>query len=140
MPRDEASERNSFVMAFRVETVLALLRDRLPAVDALLRALGSEGGYRRVRSWNFSTDFLTRIPDKLAVVPLEGVSWSDWGTPEAVEQTLVQIRQAMMCRRLPLLLGCSPSPGEHDTGFDELLFSAMTFSSGIIPPRTPSWP
>ena len=86
---------NSFVMAFRVETVLALLRDRLPAeVDALVRALGSEGGYRRVRSWNFSTDFLTRIPDKLAVVPLEGVSWSDWGTPEAVEQTLAQIRLA----------------------------------------------
>src|SRR5882724_4033817 len=110
MPRDEASERNSFVMAFRVETVLALLRDRLPAVDALLRALGSEGGYRRVRSWNFSTDFLTRIPDKLAVVPLEGVSWSDWGTPEAVEQTLAALRDAR--RPTGMTLPGMRSPGK----------------------------
>jgi mannose-1-phosphate guanylyltransferase len=86
---------NTFIMTFRVGTVLRLLRDRLPAeVDAMMHAVVSEGvGYQGVRSWNFSTDFLTRIPDKLAVVPLEGVSWSDWGTPEAVEQTLAQVRR-----------------------------------------------
>jgi len=26
------------------------------------------------------------------VVPVDGVSWSDWGTPEAVERTLAALR------------------------------------------------
>ena len=32
-----------------------------------------------------------RLPH-LVVVPVDGVSWSDWGTPEAVERTLAALR------------------------------------------------
>jgi mannose-1-phosphate guanylyltransferase len=83
---------NSFVMVFQASRLLALLRQRRGAdVERLRGVFRSGAGYEGVPSWNFSADFLTRIPDHLAVVPLEGVSWSDWGTPEAVERTLAAL-------------------------------------------------
>jgi mannose-1-phosphate guanylyltransferase len=86
---------NSFVMVFHTRRLLALLRQRRGAdVERLRGVLRSGGGYEDVPPWNFSADFLTRIPGQLAVVPLEGVSWSDWGTPEAVEQTLAALRDS----------------------------------------------
>ena len=27
-------------------------------------------------------------PERLAVLPMAGVGWSDWGTPEAISRTL----------------------------------------------------
>jgi mannose-1-phosphate guanylyltransferase len=86
---------NSFVMVFQASRMLALLRQwRGADVERLRGVFHSGAGYEGVPSWNFSADFLTQIPDQLAVVPLEGVSWSDWGTPQAVEQTLAALREA----------------------------------------------
>jgi mannose-1-phosphate guanylyltransferase len=40
---------------------------------------------------NFSSDLLQRVPEKLAVVELTGVLWSDWGKPERIAETLRRI-------------------------------------------------
>lgn len=83
---------NSFVMVGRVARLIELLRETcsesvarladLPAdVETLARA------YDSLPSWNFSRDFLARIPQHLLVARADDVGWSDWGTPEAIERT-----------------------------------------------------
>src|SRR5205807_570380 len=44
--------------------------------------------YPTIAPWNFSRDFLARIPEHLMVTRAPGVRWSDWGTPEAIERSL----------------------------------------------------
>jgi len=84
---------NSFVMVFHPSRLLALLQERRSAdVEWLRGVIRSGAGYEHVPRWNFSADFLTKIADHLIVVPVDGVYWSDWGTPEAVEQTLAVLR------------------------------------------------
>src|SRR5262249_336293 len=39
--------------------------------------------YERLQAWNFSHEFLTRIPEHRVVTRADGLGWSDWGTPEA---------------------------------------------------------
>src|SRR5947208_521710 len=84
---------NSFVMVFHPSRLLALLQQRRSAdVEQVRGVIRSGAGYEGVPRWNFSADFLTQIAHHLLVVPVDGVSWSDWGTPEAVEQTLAALR------------------------------------------------
>jgi mannose-1-phosphate guanylyltransferase len=78
---------NSFVMMFRLETMLELLHRRRPAdYEALARL--DEAAYAALAPWNFSRDFLAHIPDRLLALRVGDVGWSDWGTPEAIERTL----------------------------------------------------
>jgi len=54
-------------------------------------ATGTQGlvdAYAALRPWNFSRDFLTRIPEHLVAVRAAQLDWSDWGTPAAIERTL----------------------------------------------------
>ncbi|MBI4390473.1 MAG: hypothetical protein HY575_01195, partial [candidate division NC10 bacterium] len=44
--------------------------------------------YRSLPVSNISRDLLAKIPRQLAVLPVLGVSWSDWGTEERVVETL----------------------------------------------------
>jgi len=37
--------------------------------------------------WNFSHDLLSRMPEHLVVTRADGLGWSDWGTPEAIERS-----------------------------------------------------
>jgi mannose-1-phosphate guanylyltransferase len=94
-PSPEQAERiirrgalwNSFVMLFRVETMISLLRRRRASDYAALRRLDDDA-YAAAAPWNFSRDFLAHIPEELLALPVADVGWSDWGTPEAVERTL----------------------------------------------------
>ena len=84
---------NSFVMVFHPSRLLALLQQRRSAdVERLRGVIRSGTGYEGVPRWNFSAEFLTEIADHLLVVPVDGIDWSDWGTPEAVEQALAGLR------------------------------------------------
>jgi mannose-1-phosphate guanylyltransferase len=109
-PSVDAAERlrglgalwNSFVMVARVGRLLALVGRIRPAdVERLRSSLAAGVGYERVAAWNFSVDFLAAVPRHLAVVPVEGITWSDWGTPEAVERTLAALRIEPRWHRRP---------------------------------------
>jgi mannose-1-phosphate guanylyltransferase len=113
-PSVDAAERlrglgalwNSFVMVSRVSRLLELVRRTRPAdVDGLRSSVDAGLGYERVSAWNFSVDFLAHVPRHLAVVPVEGIAWSDWGTPEAVERTLAALRIEPRWRRGPARAG-----------------------------------
>jgi mannose-1-phosphate guanylyltransferase len=89
---------NSFVMVARVAALLTLIRSAAPELYgdfATLRpALGTPSEEARVRGLytslapaDFSRQVLTARPDRLGLVPVRGVLWSDLGSPERVEQS-----------------------------------------------------
>jgi len=80
---------NSFVMVARVDRLLALLGTLRPDDVAALASVDLEAlaaVYDRLPAWNFSRDFLPRIPEHLVVVRADDLGWSDLGTPEAIER------------------------------------------------------
>jgi mannose-1-phosphate guanylyltransferase len=87
---------NSFVMVFRVDALLARLRELRPGDVGLLAALRDRPAaladvYASLPVWNFSRDFLARATDDLAVIPAGGTAWNDWGTPEAIARTVARL-------------------------------------------------
>jgi len=96
---------NSLVFVARVERLKSLGRRYVPDIDARLsRIEGFAAGeceawalrqaYRLMRSANFSREVLETGTESLAVLPVYGVLWSDWGTPERVVRTLRRISAA----------------------------------------------
>jgi mannose-1-phosphate guanylyltransferase len=90
---------NSFVLVARVPALLALIRGATPDLYGAFMAawlrrstLGETEAmrslYARLPSTNFSEDVLGTRPANLAVLPVRGVTWSDWGDPARVLQTL----------------------------------------------------
>ena len=93
---------NTLVFAANVDLLWTLgwqcVPDMMPLFDRLSQAIGGpeEGHalkaiYRDMPAKNFSSDLLQRVPEKLAVVELTGVLWSDWGKPERIAETLRRI-------------------------------------------------
>jgi len=93
---------NSLILVARVRTLRALGRKHVPDIDARLSRLkafaGSEDeawavrqAYSLMRTANFSRDVLERGAEAFAVLPVHGILWSDWGTPERVVRTLRRI-------------------------------------------------
>ncbi|HZP42152.1 MAG TPA: sugar phosphate nucleotidyltransferase [Candidatus Binatia bacterium] len=89
---------NSFVMCFRLDAMFALLARHRPHDVAALRR-GGVRSHSALPPWNFSRDFLARVPRRLLVVPVGDVGWSDWGTPEAIERSLVALNVVPPWRR-----------------------------------------
>lgn len=96
---------NTFVLAAKVETLWQLGRwffpDMMTLFDKLQGAVNSsdEGTvlneiYRVMPALNFSSHLLQRIVDRLAVIQLGGVIWSDWGNPERIRLTLDRIAKS----------------------------------------------
>lgn len=92
---------NSFVIVARVPALLALIRGAAPGLYQAFteawspratdedRAMGSL--YGSLASANFSEMVLERRPANLAVLPVGGIVWSDWGEPARVLRTLARL-------------------------------------------------
>jgi mannose-1-phosphate guanylyltransferase len=96
---------NSLVIVARAGILRRLGRAWLPEVDERFFWLGGFVGtederwavqqaYALMPETNFSRDVLERAPESLAVVPVHGVLWSDWGAPERVVRTLRRINES----------------------------------------------
>jgi len=92
---------NSFVVVARVPVLLALIRRTAPDLYAAFmeawlrrRTHGEKEAmrslYARLSPANFSEDVLGSRPANLAVLPVRGVAWSDWGEPARVLRTLAR--------------------------------------------------
>jgi mannose-1-phosphate guanylyltransferase len=95
---------NSFVIVARVPALLAAMRQAIPALveafGALRPVLGGAGEvdgvtrlYAGLGSVNFSQEVLERPSANLAVLPVRGLDWSDWGKPARVLATLDHLEQ-----------------------------------------------
>jgi len=96
---------NTFVLAVKVETLWQLGWRFFPEMMALFDKLqgvvnsSDEGAvlneiYRVMPAVNFSSHLLQRIADRLAIIQLSGVIWSDWGKPERISLTLDRIAKS----------------------------------------------
>jgi mannose-1-phosphate guanylyltransferase len=90
---------NTFIMVGRVSAFFEMIRSTLPN---LLTAFGGtwdaakpEDGnihlaelYAKIPACNFSQDVLAECPECLAVLPAQGLQWTDLGDAERVRQTI----------------------------------------------------
>jgi mannose-1-phosphate guanylyltransferase len=95
---------NTLILVAKLETLWraaeTCLPDMIPLFDrlapvwdsgqepALLKSL-----YRDMPAYNFSSHLLQRLPNRVAVMELDGVLWSDWGKPERIAETLRRINK-----------------------------------------------
>lgn len=93
---------NTFILVARAETLWSLGRRCVPELlvpfEWLRRNIGApaEGDildqiYRRLPERDFSRHVLQRAPDRLSVMEMDGLVWSDWGRPERILATLERI-------------------------------------------------
>jgi mannose-1-phosphate guanylyltransferase len=79
---------NTFVMVGRAKTFIELLRSSVPGlVHAFLEAWRSgdaDSAYEFLPSFDFSQHVLSKCTDRLLVMRLGDVGWSDLGTPNRV--------------------------------------------------------
>jgi len=87
------------IVASKVDALWALgwrcLPEIMPAFVRLWEGLRAghedavlEDIYRTLPARDFSSDVLQRAPDRLRVLEMNGVWWSDWGRPERILETL----------------------------------------------------
>jgi mannose-1-phosphate guanylyltransferase len=97
---------NSFVMVFRVRRMLEIIRSVMPTAYAQMSALRdsvpAETVYARLARWSFSNCVLAPMAGQLLAVRVEGVYWNDWGTPEAIRDTLRSLSLPASPALLPL--------------------------------------
>ena len=96
--RDLGALWSSFVVASRLDALLALIARAQPLLFALtLAQLHSARGfedehltafYDLLPTVDFSRDILERVPDWLWVAPTEPCGWTDLGTPDRLERFL----------------------------------------------------
>lgn len=90
---------NTMVVVARGEALMGLVRQATPEVAAYFDAFRSYIGtrlessvlgevYQMLPSLNFSTAVLQRCPERLCLLPVRNVLWSDWGKRERILATL----------------------------------------------------
>ena len=93
---------NSFVMVGKVGAFLDMFREHLPEMFRMFAASARLFGnqqeaavVRSIYSWigetNYSSEVLERSADKLLVMRVGNVGWSDWGEPQRVVGTLTNL-------------------------------------------------
>jgi mannose-1-phosphate guanylyltransferase len=93
---------NTLVITATVESLwqagCTCFPDMMPLFERLVSAWDTpdersllEAAYRTMPVYNFSSDLLERLPDRMAVMELAGVLWSDWGKPERIAETIRRI-------------------------------------------------
>ncbi|GMR24223.1 MAG: mannose-1-phosphate guanylyltransferase [Acidobacteriota bacterium] len=96
---------NTLVLAARVDTLWNLCKRLVPTnvrfFEELANALNTaneeailENIYRHMPACDFSADVLQLAREHLLVLPLHNVTWSDWGRPERVIQSLERAGRA----------------------------------------------
>ncbi len=90
---------NSFVMVGKVAAFLEMFRQHLPEMHRMFASASREFGtpqeeavIRSIYAWineaNFSSEVLSRAADRLMVMRVSDVDWSDLGEPQRVIETL----------------------------------------------------
>jgi len=90
---------NTFVFAANLDLLWNLGWQCFPEImwpfETLVAKIGTpkerdvlEAIYRTMASRNFSADLIGRSTSHIAVIPIEGVFWSDWGKGERILETL----------------------------------------------------
>ena len=93
---------NTMVVVARAQNLFDLILEGTPHLagyfSAIRLAIGThweqqvlEEVYRSMPPANFSTAVLARYPERLAVLPVQDVLWSDWGRGTRIADTLTRL-------------------------------------------------
>jgi mannose-1-phosphate guanylyltransferase len=93
---------NTMIVAAKVRTLWQLGCSRFPEIlssfGRLEDAIGTsressvlDAIYETMPARNFSADLLAPAPNQVAVMPMEGILWSDWGRVERIVETLCRV-------------------------------------------------
>lgn len=93
---------NTLVLATKIKTLWDLGWQCVPELmgrfEKLSEAIGSpqegftlDAIYQDMPVRNFSSDLLQKFPERMGVIELQGVLWSDWGRPSRILETLQTI-------------------------------------------------
>lgn len=92
---------NTLIVAGKVETFWAMGERYFPEMMALLETCGPsietlptsvlDALYELMPVGDFSSGLLERVSNRMAVMELRGILWSDWGKPERIVETLSRI-------------------------------------------------
>jgi mannose-1-phosphate guanylyltransferase len=107
---------NTMIMVVKAHTLWQLGRIHAPAIlkhfERLHDVIGTsreesvlESIYETMPARNFSKDLLTPAANRIAVMPMENILWSDWGRKERVVETLNRIGKRP---NFPMKLACKP--------------------------------
>ena len=129
---------NSMVMVFETKTFLSLVRLVAPALhrsfQPIYRAIGTsaetvvvEDCYRDMKQSNFSKDlleaFAVQHQTRLAVIPVNDVLWSDWGSAPRIMKIL---QETASIKRLHRTMGNAMA--DHEGGFDAMQLGNESFA------------
>ncbi|TBR19873.1 hypothetical protein EPO15_13905 [bacterium] len=95
---------NSFVTVARAEALFRLVTRRLPALGRAFSRIRSVVGttryegvlgaeYAALAPANLSKDVFEAVPEAMSLLPLEGVTWSDWGSAARIAETYAALRR-----------------------------------------------
>lgn len=99
---------NTMVTVAHVQALWHLAAEVAPEILAPLERITRANGddveqaiadaYRELPSLGFSRDLLERAPQRLVALPMSGIEWSDWGTPERIEEGIQHRRDRAAVR------------------------------------------
>ena len=121
---------NSFIFGACGPTLLALMRTRMGAVDAMATALARDARvgshsraltelYEDLPTVDFSSAVVQGAEGSLRVVPARACGWSDLGTPRRVAEALLRLRLERLERpvdserEVPLASACINLAAQH---------------------------
>jgi mannose-1-phosphate guanylyltransferase len=125
--RDQASRLmqegwlwNTMVVVARAQNLFELIVEATPhlagSFSMIQRAIGThreqqvvEEVYRVMPPANFSTAVLVRYPERLAVLPVQHVLWSDWGSGVRIVDTLTRLGVPVPSRTAAYSSGIVPA-------------------------------
>ncbi|MBI5594754.1 MAG: NTP transferase domain-containing protein [Elusimicrobia bacterium] len=95
---------NSFVTVARAEALYRLIARRLPVLGRAFSRIRAAAGtqrydgvlaeeYSALPATNLSRDVFQTAPEAVSLLPLEGVTWSDWGSARRIAQTYAALRR-----------------------------------------------
>jgi len=95
---------NTFVFAARATTLWEMVRRTVPELYGIFCSIrimiGSQQGqsfiekaYERMPTINFSEAVLTPCTDRLRVLPVPGIGWSDWGSADRILDSALRLGQ-----------------------------------------------
>ena len=100
---------NTMIMVFKVKTLLQMFATLQPETYRLFRRLPVAPSstierrrlvkaYRRLKPFNFSKKVLEqaarKYPNSFRVLPVFDITWSDWGSPQRIFETVTAMQPA----------------------------------------------
>jgi len=93
---------NIFVTITRAKTLIQMTKAYHPQLwlqfERMMEAMGTkaeratiENEYREMKETNLSRDLFERVPERISVIEVKDVLWSDWGDGTRVEATLKKL-------------------------------------------------